>query len=289
MHALHTFDTNHVNDVDFYSFHIADKLHAPLTTHQPAFLQSAAIVAYGHHSQTKADADIGERVAEYALRIWRRDHLPAHSIVVLLRPASTVPTSPFTIGYGGNERLRYTYDMIKLWELDPALVLATNEYHLWPLAGLMGVVTAESTIAVAEQILAAPLPRYEQGELTGLLALLSSLRIDRETIVQALRRSRMIEDILKESSLYEVILEEGMQKGLEKGVEKGRSEGRLAATRQLARDAVAARFPGADVALLDRIDMVTDTAVLRCLILTLADFPDLAAVQTTINAASAEE
>ena len=62
--------------------------------------------------------------------------------------------------------------MIKMWELDPSLVLATNEYHLWPLAGLMGTVTPDSTIAVAEQIAAAPLPRYEQGELTGLLALL---------------------------------------------------------------------------------------------------------------------
>ena len=83
----------------------------------------------------------------------------------------------------------------------------------------------------------------------------------------------MIDDILKESGLGEFFMEEGIQKGLEQGRSEGRSEGLMAATRQLARDAVAARFPAADAALLDRISTVTDNELLRRLILTLADFP----------------
>jgi hypothetical protein len=36
--------------------------------------------------QTRPDADIGERLADYGIRLWLRDHLPVRSVVVFLRP-----------------------------------------------------------------------------------------------------------------------------------------------------------------------------------------------------------
>lgn len=51
--------------------------------------------------QLKIKDDIGERLAEYAIRLWRRDHLPVRSIVVFLRKATTTPASPFVIPWGG--------------------------------------------------------------------------------------------------------------------------------------------------------------------------------------------
>ncbi len=91
----------------------------------------------------------------------------------------------------------------------------------------------------------------------------------------------MIEDIIKESSFYEVVLEEG----IEKGIEKGRAEGQLAAMRQLARDALAARFGALDEVLAERIGLLTDTEVLRRLILEAGKFPDLSAVVTLVDSA----
>lgn len=155
--------------------------------------------------QTKADHDIGERVAEYGIRLWLRDHLPVRSLVIFLRPAASTPESPFTMQWSGDERLRYVYDTIHLWEIDPKRVLETDQYSLWPLAGLMANVTPESILSVAEKIASAPLPTHERGELTGTLVLLAGVRLRSQDVLEALRRQQVIDDILKESSFTEVM------------------------------------------------------------------------------------
>src|SRR5579884_2618015 len=53
--------------------------------------------------QIQPDANIGERMAEYGVGLWLRDHLPVHSVVVFLRPAATIPSSPFVIQWKGQE------------------------------------------------------------------------------------------------------------------------------------------------------------------------------------------
>ncbi len=75
--------------------------------------------------QLKPDADIPERMAEYAIRVWRRDHLPVRSIVIFLRRARTVPRSPFVLDWMGQEVLRADFVVIKLWEIPAAQVLDT--------------------------------------------------------------------------------------------------------------------------------------------------------------------
>lgn len=155
--------------------------------------------------QTKADHAIGERVAEYGIRLWLRDHLPVRSLVVFLRPAASTPHSPFTVQWGGDERLRYVYDTIRLWEIPPERVLETDQYGLWPLAGLMANVTPDSVLAIAERIVSAPIPAHERGELTGVLVLLAGMRLRTQDVLDALRRQQVIDDILKESSFTEVM------------------------------------------------------------------------------------
>ncbi len=235
--------------------------------------------------QTKVELDIGGRMALYAIRIWERYQLPVYSVVVFLRPASTMPVSPFAIACRGRTRVSCEYDIIKVWELDPAQILSTNHYMLWPLAGLMGNVTPESTLAIAEQIVQAPLLRHDKSELTGLLAVLAGARINRYLILQLLRRHDVIEDILKESSFYEVVLEEGIEKGRAEGLKEGVAEGQLAAMRQLAHDALSARFGALDEKLAERITEIADTDVLRRLILEAGKFPDLPDVVALVDSA----
>jgi predicted transposase YdaD len=142
------------------------------------------------------------------------------------------------------------------------------------------------TVAIAEQIAQAPLSRHEQSELTGLLVVLAGARTDRNLILHLLRRHDVIEDIIKESSFYEVVLEEGIEQGIEKGIEKGQ----LKAMRQLAQDALSARFGALDEALVQRIGQLTDTELLRHLILDVVQFPDLPAVMALVDSSmSAEE
>jgi hypothetical protein len=80
---------------------------------------------------------------------------------------------------------------------------------LWPLAGLAADVTVDSTIAVAERIAQAALPLAERSELLGALALLAGLQVPRSAVLTALRRSLMLQDIIRESTFAQDLIEEG--------------------------------------------------------------------------------
>jgi hypothetical protein len=159
--------------------------------------------------QTKAEADIGERLADYTIRLWRRDHLPIRSLVVFLREARTVPASPFVIPWPTGASLRCDFDVVRLWERPQAEVLGTPHVALWPLASLMAEVTAASTLAVAERIVQSSLSEDERRDLTGLLLVLAGSRVAPSALLNALGRSQMINDLLKDSSFVQVMIEEG--------------------------------------------------------------------------------
>jgi hypothetical protein len=92
---------------------------------------------------------------------------------------------------------------------------------LWPLASLMAQVTSDSTLAVAERIVQAPLLVAERRELTGLLLVLAGLRLPPMAIMGALRRNPMLEDLLKDNSVAQILIERGIEQGIERGIEEG--------------------------------------------------------------------
>jgi len=208
--------------------------------------------------QTRVDPDLGERLAEYALRLWRRDHLPVRSVVVLLRETRQAPGMPFRLDWGDAEVLRFSFDVVRLWELPQALVLGRPEPAPLPLATLMAGATAETAAGVAERLVRAALPLGERRELTGLLAALAGLRLPRAAVLEALRREPMIREILQESSVAEEWREQGR--------EQGRQEGQ----RELVRLALEDRF-GALASDEQAALAAADTATLRALVAHLAD------------------
>ncbi|HLJ82434.1 MAG TPA: hypothetical protein VKT52_13165 [Ktedonobacterales bacterium] len=202
--------------------------------------------------QLKVEDDIGERLAEYAIRLYRRDHLPVRSVVVFLRKA-TVPTSPFVIPWEEHDdSLRCTFIVVRLWEVPQEKVLATDDYDLWPLAALMAGATVETTVALAERLATIPAPQQERSDLIGLLVGLSGVNIARDILLSMLRRNPVIDEILKESSIAEVFREEGMRRTVHIVL-----EGRFG---PLADDLLAA-INGADEAALEQVaaHAATDT------------------------------
>ncbi len=157
--------------------------------------------------RTEEPKDIRERMAEYALLLYLRDHLPVYSVVIFLKPGNT-PEPHFGWRWNGRELLSFNFEIIRLWEQPPELVLNTQEYNLWPLAGLMGKqVTEDTTFAVAEKIVQAPIERQEKSRLVGILGLLAGMRLPKANLMQALERDHMIEEIWKESSFGEAAAE----------------------------------------------------------------------------------
>lgn len=189
--------------------------------------------------QTSADPAIGERLAEYAIRLWRREHLPVRSVVVYLRESGQVGDAPFVIGRGGGEEgLRYRFDVVRLWQESPERVLALPEVGLWPLAALMAGDAVATTAAVAERIAQSALPRAERSELTGLLAILAGMRLSRQVVEDVLRSNAMIRDLLENNSFVDLMRDEGRAKGRQ----EGRQEGKQEMAREMAQAMLESRF-----------------------------------------------
>jgi len=182
--------------------------------------------------QTEVEDDLGERLAEYAIRLWRRDHLPVRSVIMLLRKTTRAPTSPFVIFWDQQESLCYTFEIIRLWEIPYEQALSAGAYAFWPLASLMAGTSVETTVSVAERLSNAPIPRQERSDLIGLAAGLAGLALPRDAVVAALRRNPVIDELLRESGDIELYREEAMREGKEAGLregkEKGLTEGRAA-------------------------------------------------------------
>ncbi|HKD74986.1 MAG TPA: hypothetical protein VKB76_05800, partial [Ktedonobacterales bacterium] len=65
--------------------------------------------------QTASDKEMPERLCLYNQLIWRREHLPVHSLVLYLEKTST-PTSPWQLQGPDGTILTFHYRVFKLWE-----------------------------------------------------------------------------------------------------------------------------------------------------------------------------
>jgi len=86
-----------------------------------------------------------------------------------------------------------------------------------------------------------------QSNLAAATSILAGLVLNRETIKKILRS-----DIMRESVIYQDILEEGREEGEEKGLQKGRQEGlqegKEEKARQIALKMLSAGFPIPEIA-----------------------------------------
>lgn len=192
--------------------------------------------------QTIADPEMGERVADYAIRLWRKYHLPVRSVVVYLRPSPSIVSPPFVIEFMGQESLRYSYDAVRLWEIPYERAVSPDRYALWPLAGLLRGMTADTTTTIATRLAEAPLPAHERDELIGLLVALAGAHLGERQLIERLRRNPMLEELLRDSSVSKFFIAEGEAKGKV----EGKAEGMAEATRDLARIALESRFAPLD-------------------------------------------
>jgi predicted transposase/invertase (TIGR01784 family) len=208
--------------------------------------------------QLEPDEAMGQRMLEYGMRLYERDHLPILSVVIFLQRTSTLPTPPFIIDLDGEELVRYRYFVIRLWEVPQERILEKPYPVLWPLVGLMAGATPDNVAAIGQQIadiqeIKTPL----KEELVGYLGLLAGIQLGNAEVRAALRRHPMVNELWQHSSVAQALKEEGR--------EEGRAEGRAEATHDLARLALEGRFGELSTDLLEALGRA-DEATLRELI-----------------------
>ena len=156
--------------------------------------------------QTEADAGIPFRMADYRLRVYRR--FPAkemRQVVIYLRETGSdlVRQNAFVL-----TRTRHEFDVIRLWEQPSEIFLSS--LGLLPFAVLS---RTENPVGVLTQVAStiAEIPdRRAQSNLMASAGILAGLVLEKDVITRILRG-----DIMRESVIYQDILQEGRQEGMQ--------------------------------------------------------------------------
>ena len=164
-----------------------------------------------------SDPPLPLRMLDYWVRLHRQYRCPVEQVVIFLK--YTTLEAVFIEQFEA-ANTQHRYRVIRMWEQDPAPLLADSA--LLPLASLA---RTDSPQTLLEQVAAqvASIESTEQRQnLAASAQIIAGLRFDKNLIEQLFR-----EDVVKESVIYQKILQEGVRQGLQQGQQQGRALGRV--------------------------------------------------------------
>jgi hypothetical protein len=212
--------------------------------------------------------EVLDRQVDYVRAIIAKYKLPCRSYLLLLTEGGVPERLPrfLECRYGDyNSRVRLR--PVRLWKIPASRILKMGRPALLPWTALMAARPAEFTESWRRLVATG------NRSLPDQMMLLRGLRYGKKEMLEEVLANMTMEEILKDSSVYQWLMEEGEKAGLEKG-EKAKSQRTLT---QL----LAAKFgplpswaiesiAAADAATLDRWTMriLTATSLEDCLITT---------------------
>lgn len=166
--------------------------------------------------QTEPDESMGFRMLDYRVRVHRRfPHKTMHQVVIYLK--KTTSALVFQDRFHLPET-SHRYRVIRLWEESPEPFLSSP--GLLPLAVLTESADPTERLRAVAQVLDTIEDRQTKANLTAATAIFGGLLVKPELIKSILRS-----EIMKESAVYQEILQEGEQQGFLKGEQQGLLKG----------------------------------------------------------------
>lgn len=200
----------------------------PIRADALILLQSSQVVLHCEF-QTNPDHTMPFRMADYALRVYRRfPQKRLVQVVIYLRSTESELVEQTT--FSANN-LRHEFQVVRLWEQPTDLFL--QRPGLLPYAVLSRTDDRAGVLqTVAQAIDALPDPRQQVNVATA-TGILAGLILDKPTIRRLLRR-----ELMQESVIYQELLEEARQTARQEILEEARQTARqelLEEARQTAR------------------------------------------------------
>jgi predicted transposase YdaD len=184
----------------------------PIRADFVTFIRAAGVLLHiEFHLDPASDPPLAFRMLEYWVRLFRRYRTPARQVVLLLKstPAAREMPSTFTAGM-----THHGFHVLRLWEVEATELL--DDEALLPLAVLGKADSDEAllreTAARVEQMTDAS----QRANVSACAQVLAGLRFDR-TLIRALFR----EEAMRESVIYQEIIERGLAQGVERGLAQG--------------------------------------------------------------------
>ena len=152
------------------------------------------------------------RMLDYWVRLYRKYRVPIIQVVIALKKSAAAQRFPDEFHVGDTW---HRYQVIRLWEQDPELFL--HDPVLLPLAVLARTDSPVNLLEKVAETIKTVDNDTKRRELSARTQILAGLRCSKKLI-----RRKFEEEIMRESVIYQDIL----QKGIEKGRKKGRQIGR---------------------------------------------------------------
>ena len=217
-----------------------------------------AILHIEAQTDDSRDKPMPLRMLAYASFLAHQHEMNVYSTVFYLRPpAGQTDSGHYEYGDETIGSLRFTYNVIRVYELEGEAYLNPGAAGLLPFTPLMkpppGMTPGTWVQTCIETTKAAPVDRQTRGTLLYALSVFGGLIHPPEMF-----QDRVLEEIMQESPVYQSIIQRGIQQGIQQGIEQGIIETTLAI--------LEARFPGADVnSLRPNLEAITDIKRLKAL------------------------
>jgi predicted transposase/invertase (TIGR01784 family) len=156
-----------------------------------------------------SDPPLPLRMLDYWVRLHRLYRMPVHQALILLKPTKVDVPDEFRA-----ERTSHRYDVVRMWEQEPEELLKRE--GLIPLAVLGRMKSAQGLLTEVAERVGQVREKERRRELSGCAQLLAGLRFEKVLIRKFFR-----EGVMRESVIYQEIVEEGLREGLQKGLQQG--------------------------------------------------------------------
>ena len=195
----------------------------PIRADSLVFLQTNnQILHLEFQTRPYSEPTIAFRMLDYYVRLKRQYSCAIYQVVIFLQETTSeqVFVSEWT-----DTNTRHGYQVMRLWEQDPGLLLSSP--GLLPLATLSQTNSPATLLQqIADRIAIIDEPN-QQADLLACTQVIAGLRFEKNLIRQLFRR-----EIMRESVIYQEILEEGILEGRKQGQQR---EAMSFITRQLTR------------------------------------------------------
>jgi predicted transposase/invertase (TIGR01784 family) len=252
----------------------------PLRADSLILLKSARVILH-IEMQTDPDEDMGFRMADYALRIYRK--FPNHELIqIVIYLRKTTSPKVFQTTWQGNN-LVHQFQVVRLWEQPTDQFLSRP--GLLPYAVLSQTDDREAVLRTVARQINEMTDRSEQSNIASISAVMAGLSLEKNLIQRILRR-----EIMKESVIYQEWMTEwqeegeaiGLKKGLKKGLKEGKAEGVVEASRSLVTLLLNQKLGTVPSATLDRV-LTLSPNQLESLAIALLNFNEMSDLTTWLD------
>ncbi len=196
----------------------------------------------------KSNSPIPSRMLQYYARLrGKYKTKKIEQVVIFLK--ETTSEAVFIDSYRSESTL-HRYRVIRLWEENPASLLANPT--LLPLATLAKSDSPDGLLRQISNSVDTIEDITQQREILACTGVLAGLRFPENMIKQLFR-----EDIMRESVIYQRILQEGREKGREEGRQEGLEEGREEEGIKLLILQLNRRFGKLDTSMLEKLQQLS--------------------------------